>query len=55
MTNNRNVARGSRKFYAAFPVEIAAHVIVAGDKVTELFGIFDETGLLRQLGILPTN
>src|SRR5262245_66454957 len=38
-------------------VDIAAHVImhVAGGKVTKLFGIFDEAGLLRQLGILPTN
>ena len=38
-------------------VEIAAHVImhVARGKVTKLFGIFDEAGLLRQLGILPAN
>jgi ketosteroid isomerase-like protein len=38
-------------------VEIAAHVImhVAGGKVTKLFGIFDEAGLLRQLGMLPPN
>src|SRR5262245_45502989 len=38
-------------------VEIAAHVImhVAAGKVTKLFGIFDEAGLLRQLGVLPTN
>ena len=38
-------------------VEIAAHVImhVANGKVTKLFGIFDEAGLLRQLGILPAN
>jgi predicted ester cyclase len=35
---------------------VAAHVIlhVADGKVTKLFGIFDEAGLLRQLGVLPT-
>jgi predicted ester cyclase len=33
----------------------AAHVSmhVAAGKVTRLFGIFDEAGLLRQLGVLP--
>jgi hypothetical protein len=36
---------------------IATHVImhVVAGKVTRLFGIFDEAGLLRQLGVLPTN
>ena len=36
-------------------VTIAAHVSmhVAAGKVTRLFGIFDEAGLLRQLGVLP--
>jgi predicted ester cyclase len=35
----------------------AAHVImrVAAGKVTRLFGIFDEAGLLRQLGVLPSS
>ena len=39
------------------PVTVAAHVImhVAAGKVTRLFGIFDEAGLLRQLGVLPAN
>ena len=38
-------------------VTVAAHVImhVAAGKVSRLFGIFDEAGLLRQLGVLPTN
>lgn len=38
-------------------VTVPAHVIlhVSGGKVTTLFGIFDEAGLLRQLGILPSN
>ena len=38
-------------------VTIAAHVIlhVSDGKVTRLLGIFDEAGLLRQLGILPSN
>ena len=37
------------------PAVIAAHVIlhVAEGKVTRLFGIFDEAGMLRQLGVLP--
>ncbi len=38
-------------------VTVPAHVIlhVDGGRVTALFGIFDEAGLLRQLGILPSN
>ena len=34
---------------------IAAHVIlhVAAGRVTRLFGIFDEAGMLRQIGVLP--
>lgn len=37
------------------PVTIAAHVLmhVADGKVTQLMGMFDEAGLLRQLGVLP--
>jgi len=37
-------------------ITIAAHVLmhVADGKVTRLFGIFDEAGLLRQLGALPS-
>ena len=36
-------------------VSVAAHVIlrVTDRKVTDLFGIFDEAGMLRQLGALP--
>ncbi|HEV8246859.1 MAG TPA: ester cyclase [Polyangiaceae bacterium] len=36
-------------------VMIAAHVLMRVERgvVTELFGIFDEAGLLRQLGVLP--
>ncbi len=36
-------------------VTIAAHVIlhVSDGRVTKLFGIFDEAGMLRQLGVLP--
>ena len=36
-------------------VRIVANVIlhVADGKVTKLFGIFDEAGMLRQMGILP--
>ena len=36
-------------------VAIAAHVIlrVRGGRVRELLGIFDEAGMLRQLGVLP--
>ena len=38
-------------------VTIAALVSmhVAAGKVTRLFGIFGEAGLLRQLGVLPIN
>jgi len=38
-------------------VTFAAHIImhVAAGKVTRLFGIFDEAGLLRQLGVLPSS
>jgi predicted ester cyclase len=37
------------------PVTVCANVIlrVRDGKVTELFGAFDEAGLLRQLGVLP--
>jgi predicted ester cyclase len=37
-------------------VEIAAHAIlrVRARRVSELYGIFDEAGLLRQLGVLPS-
>jgi predicted ester cyclase len=37
------------------PATIAAHVLmrVTAGKVTELFGIFDEAGMLRQIGVLP--
>jgi len=36
-------------------VTVAAHVLlqVANGQVTKLAGIFDEAGMLRQLGILP--
>jgi steroid delta-isomerase-like uncharacterized protein len=36
-------------------VVVAAHVLlrVKDGKVTELFGVFDEAGMLRQLGVLP--
>jgi predicted ester cyclase len=35
-------------------VEIAAHILMRVDegKVTEIHGIFDEAGLLRQLGAI---
>jgi predicted ester cyclase len=38
-------------------IVVAAHAILhlAGGQVTRLFGIFDEAGLLRQLGVLPSN
>jgi predicted ester cyclase len=38
------------------PVVIAANVLlqVADGKVTRLFGIFDEAGMLRQMGVLPS-
>jgi predicted ester cyclase len=38
------------------PIDIPAHVSlrVRDDKVTELFGVFDEAGLLRQIGTLPS-
>ena len=38
-------------------VMVPAHVVlhVSGGLVTTLFGIFDEAGLLRQLGILPSS
>jgi predicted ester cyclase len=37
-------------------VEVAAHAIlrVRDGRVSELWGIFDEAGLLRQLGVLPS-
>ena len=37
------------------PVRVAANVLlhVADGKVERLFGVFDEAGLLRQLGVLP--
>ena len=37
------------------PVTVPAHVLmhVSGGKVTHLAGIFDEAGMLRQLGVLP--
>ena len=37
-------------------VSLAAHVILLlkDGKVSELFGIFDEAALLRQLGVLPS-
>ena len=36
-------------------VTVAAHVLmqVSGGKVTALWGLFDEAGLLRQIGVLP--
>jgi predicted ester cyclase len=36
------------------PIKVAAHVIlrVRGGVVEELYGIFDEAGMLRQLGVL---
>ena len=38
-------------------VVIAAHVIlrVSDGKVKDLFGLFDEAGMLRQLGVLPSS
>lgn len=38
-------------------VTVPAHIVlhVADGKVTALFGIFDEAGLLRQLGVLPSH
>lgn len=38
------------------PVAVAAHVIlhVKDGKVARLFGLFDEAGLLRQMGVLPS-
>ena len=38
------------------PVTVAAHVLmqVADGRVTKLAGIFDEAGLLRQIGALPS-
>lgn len=58
----RFVLRGtnSGSFFGMPPtgrrVTIPAHVVlhVAGGQVTTLFGIFDEAGMLRQLGILPS-
>ncbi len=37
-------------------ISVSAHVIlrVREGKVTELLGIFDEAGMLRQLGVLPS-
>jgi predicted ester cyclase len=37
------------------PIKAAAHVIldVSGGRVTRLRALFDEAGLLRQLGVLP--
>jgi predicted ester cyclase len=39
------------------PVSVATNVImrVREGKVVELFGVFDEAGMLRQLGVLPTS
>lgn len=36
-------------------VAVPAHVIlrIRGGRVRELLGIFDEAGMLRQLGVLP--
>jgi predicted ester cyclase len=38
------------------PMVVPAHVIleVEGGKVKKLRGIFDEAGLLRQIGVLPS-
>jgi predicted ester cyclase len=38
------------------PIVVAAHVLmrVADGRVNELFGIFDEAGLLKQIGVLPS-
>jgi predicted ester cyclase len=38
------------------PITIVANVLMhaAGGRVTRLAGVFDEAGLLRQIGILPT-
>jgi steroid delta-isomerase-like uncharacterized protein len=38
------------------PVTIAAHVLmqVKDGRVARLFGIFDEAGMLRQIGVLPS-
>jgi steroid delta-isomerase-like uncharacterized protein len=37
-------------------VTVSANVVmhIAGGKVTRLFGAFDEAGLLRQLGVIPS-
>jgi predicted ester cyclase len=37
------------------PVAVAAHVVlsVQGGRVREVIGVFDEAGLLRQIGALP--
>jgi steroid delta-isomerase-like uncharacterized protein len=57
----RSVLRGthSGSFYGipatGRTVAVSAHVAlrVRDGRVTELFGVFDEAGLLRQLGVLP--
>ena len=38
------------------PVKVVANVLmhVADGKVTKLFGMLDEAGMLRQMGILPS-
>src|SRR5262245_53685800 len=38
------------------PVHVVANVIlcVENERVTKLYGVFDEAGLLRQIGVLPT-
>jgi steroid delta-isomerase-like uncharacterized protein len=38
------------------PINVAAHAIfhVTGGKITKTLGVFDEAGMLRQLGVLPT-
>jgi predicted ester cyclase len=37
-------------------IEVRANIVlhVSDGRVTKLFGIFDEAGLLRQLGVLPS-
>ena len=37
------------------PISVSAHILLEtrGGQVTRLFGIFDEAGLLRQIGVLP--
>jgi predicted ester cyclase len=37
------------------PIVVAANILmrVTDNKVSELLGVFDEAGLLRQIGVLP--